>query len=187
MTLNNAGNAIDGEVSILDAQNVTIASAKPLHLVSAAIVGDLSITSDGRIHNEAGWTVGGTTVINAAGQDVVLPADHTFTGAITVIARNLTINDVDDIQFADLTLSGNLTVTSGGNISASGVVTVGGRTDLTAGGNTATITMSNAANNFGGSVNVAGVGNVALTDVNAMVLASRLLWQTQHHRRWQCD
>ena len=66
-------------------------------------------------------------------------------------------------------------MTSGGDISASGVVAVGGRTELVAGGKTSSITFDNVNNDFGGAVSLSEVDNVTLADKNALILGQQTI------------
>jgi len=92
----------------------------------------------------------------------------TFTGLTNL--RNLTLlYDNTPIVLPTLTASGNLTVTAGGAITDSGVLTVAGTTTLTAGaGNN--ITLDNA-DNFG-TVAITSGNNVVLNDTNALDLGA---------------
>ena len=67
-------------------------------------------------------------------------------------------------------MGGNLSANSGnGDITQAGALTVAGTTGLTSG--TGGITLNNAANNFGSTVDASGA-NVALTDANALTLGT---------------
>ncbi len=178
ISLTHADNVIDGDVTIAKAQNVEIVSNSALHIVSANILGDLTLTSSGKVYNADAWVVDGNTYINAAGQDVTLTADHDFKGSVTIIARNLTINDINGINFGALTLSGSLSVTAGGAITSSGAITVAGRTSLKTTGGAAAIDLQNAGNDFQGAVSVAGLGQVALRDANGIILGNSTVGST---------
>jgi hypothetical protein len=141
-------------------------------MVSADISRNLTITSTGRVYNMSGWTVAGDTTINAAGQNVEITADHDFTGSVTVIAENLTIHDINDITFDAITLTGNLTILATGDVTATGIVSVAGRTDIDAGSATGAVTFMNAANDFVGAVSIIQGGDVALRDVNGLIVGN---------------
>ena len=105
LSLLNAGNSIDGDMTILGADQVSITTKTALHIVEAEVANNLILNSEGRLYNANGWDVAGTTVINAAGQDVVLTAAHDFKNSVSITARSLTINDVNDIVFDSITLT----------------------------------------------------------------------------------
>ena len=151
-------------------RNVTLASDGALHLISAAVSGDLHLSSTGLIHNTNAWTVAGETFIDAAGQDVVLTAGHDFEGAVHITARNVFINDVDNLVLGNLVLSGNLTVTAGGALTSTGSVQVAGTTSLTANG----ISLTQAGNDFVGTVQITSSDDVTLRDANALDLGTSI-------------
>ena len=175
LSLLNAGNSIDGDMTILGADQVSITTKTALHIVEAEVANNLILNSEGRLYNANGWDVAGTTVINAAGQDVVLTAAHDFKNSVSITARSLTINDVNDIVFDSITLTGNLKVTAAGSITATGTVKVDGRTELIAGGSSSDIVFNNVNNDFIGSVSVSNVRDVSLKDKNSMVLGQQAI------------
>ncbi|MBA5867991.1 MAG: filamentous hemagglutinin N-terminal domain-containing protein [Nitrospira sp. CR1.3] len=86
--------------------------------------------------------------------------------------RNLTLtfdNAPVTLPALTLTAGGNLNVTAGGAITDTGNLIVPGTTTLAAGANN--ITLDNA-NNFTGAVSVTSGNNVALNDINALVLGA---------------
>jgi hypothetical protein len=168
ITLDAAGNRFTGDVTVTSGRDVTIAADGGLHLISAAVSGDLRLTTTGLLHNTNAWTVAGETFIDAAGQDVVLTAAHDFTGAVHIIARNVIINDVNGLVLGNVALSGSLAVTAGGVLSSTGTLQVAGSTSLTADG----ISLTQAGNDFTGTVQISSTGSVALRDANALDLGS---------------
>lgn len=88
-------------------------------------------------------------------------------------ARNWEVNfDNADVTIPTLTLSGNLSVTSGKNITQSAVINVTtGTTTLAGSGSTSAITLDTFDNNFGGAVLVntaTSSGAVKIKDTNAI-------------------
>jgi hypothetical protein len=72
------------------------------------------------------------------------------------------------VSFPVTTLTGNLNVTSGGNVSQTGVLTVNGTTCICASGS---ITLTNASNDFGGALSLTG-GTTQITDMNGLTLGT---------------
>ena len=80
--------------------------------------------------------------------------------------------DSKALALGNANISGNLGLTAGGAVTQAGGATlaVGGTTSLSAAGQD--ITLANAGNNFGGSVQIAAGKNVSLRDVDALDLAA---------------
>ena len=156
--------------------DVRIRSIGGLHMVSARIGNNLYIEAMAPVSGESqgvrnndGWEVQGWTQIEAAGQDVVLTADHQFVGAVSINARNVIINDIDDIVLGHLNITGSLTVIGGGNITlaAGGAVVVAGLTTLTA---TQAINLGGTGNNFNGLA-ITQAQSALITDLSGLNLA----------------
>jgi len=166
--------AIDiGEVDI--ANNMTITSTTDRNLTN--ILG--SSGAAGSV------LVRGTTSINVGAGDVTIDGVHTDFNFIGLVARNVTLNDTNAMQFAATTLSGNLSETAVGPIASTGAVIVAGTTSLTA--NTGGfgyadpyINLTNAANHFGGAVTLSVPttgetrtgGHITMRDSGAMTVTS---------------
>ena len=117
----------------------------------AVLAGTISLTSTGG---------GNITAINGA---------NDFTGTLTLKGGTVEIRDANGLAVVlgtgtttlnagdTLTLSGSagsLDATSGGAVSQSGALTVTGTTDIDAG--SSSVTLTDAGNDFGGQVTVAG-------------------------------
>ncbi|MEJ2573160.1 MAG: hypothetical protein P8164_06150, partial [Gammaproteobacteria bacterium] len=92
---------------------------------------------------------------------------------IPTTARNLTIIfDNAPVVMPLTTLTGDLVVIAGGDISQVGVVTVAGTSSLNAGAHA--ITLDNTANDFTGAVTLinSGTNDIVVTDVNAIILGT---------------
>ena len=107
-------------------------------------------------------TDSGSSVLNAGGALVV---SGTATGGLTATTTGAASN----ISFGNTTVGGALNVTSGGVINQNGVLTntltVNGASALNAVSN---INLSNASNNFVGTVAATAGGQTLLTDINAL-------------------
>ena len=138
-------------------------------LPALALPGTLQVTANGPITDNGALTVAGATTLAAgAGNDITLDNADDFGGAVSVTSgNNVTLNDVNSLTLGASTVSGNLTLAANGLISDNGAVTVGGTTALAAGGND--ITLDNA-DDFGGAVSILSGNNVALNDVNSLIV-----------------
>ncbi|MBF0181244.1 MAG: hypothetical protein HQM03_14570, partial [Magnetococcales bacterium] len=172
VVLDGAGNDFGGAVTIVHAKDVTLRDANALSLANAVIAGNLNLHATGTLSNASAataWTVTGTTTLDADGGDVLLAsANNDFSGAIGIVdGRNVTLVDVNSALLGNVTLSGDLTMTTGGLLNATGVVVVPGAVVLDAGAND--IVFGNADNDFG-SLRLVQVGSATITDKNALRL-----------------
>jgi len=99
-----------------------------------------------------------TTGVTALTAVSTLKADGT-SGDLTTTSAGLTFGD------AAATVSGNLIATSIGAVDQTGLLTVSGTSNIAAGTNS--VTLANAANDFGGALTVAG-GATSIKDRNAL-------------------
>jgi hypothetical protein len=143
---------------------------------SVAITGDLKITaSAGNITGTGAMVVGGNSTFTANGTKANIDvgnAGNNFTGTVALVGaslQNVTVADTSALALQVDSLSGNLAVTSGGAVTQSAVLNVAGTTTVAATGQAVTLTM--AANNFGGAVSVTG-NDVTLVDANAIALGA---------------
>ena len=201
ITLNTAGNDFTGTVGVSRAFNVALRDANALTLGASTISGTLGGTTGGALSQSGALNVMGPTsfTATAANTDIMMGTQaNNFGGALsfggtlgnfrdvsirninagaTVPAvagltalRNLTLtynNAPVTLPALTLTAGGSLNVTAGGAITDSGNLLVPGTTTLVAGAND--ITLDNT-NNFS-TVGITSGNNVALTDINALVLA----------------
>jgi hypothetical protein len=113
-------------------------------------------------------------VINAGSGNILLndPAND-FSGSTSVAANttgavSFTNMNSGGINLAASSVGGALTLISGGPITQTGAITVGGTSTINAGANPITL---NAANDYLGTVNLTG-SNVSITDVNSITLGA---------------
>ncbi len=135
INLTNANNELLGDVRILNGEDVEIRTASALHLVSATICNNLNVYTGGKVYNSDAWVVVGDVVIDAGGADVDLTAGHDFKGSVSILdARNVVLNDVNELSFSTVEISGALTLTAGGAVSqtAGSTFTVDGSSTMTA-------------------------------------------------------
>ena len=174
ITLNNAGNAFTGAVSVTTGKNVLLTNSIATALGASTVSGTLGVTSNGAITQTGALTVtGATTLAAGAANNITLNnAGNAFTGAVGVTTGDnvLLTNNIATVLGAS-TVSGTLGVTSNGAITQTGALTVTGATTLAAGAAN-NITLNNAGNAFTGAVGVTTGKNVLLTNSIATALGA---------------
>lgn len=156
------------DVNLRDANNIQIA---PDGLTST-VSGNLTVTAGGAITDGSGnvlVTAGKTTLKGTA---ITLDsAANNFNELAVTSGTNVSLRDADALILAASKISGALQVETGGELSQSGALSVkSGTTTLIAGpGND--ISLDNAGNDFQ-TVVVTSANNVALRDLNAIVLGT---------------
>lgn len=130
-------------------------------LVLASMDADITQLS-GRIQ------VGGDLLAIAGSGDIALvQADNRFEGTLTLRGGDIAVAG-GDLDLADVTAAGDLSLTGTGAITQQGAVNVSGSSDLTAVGG---ITLVHEGNEFGGPVSLTG-GAVAIRDADALTLGT---------------
>ncbi len=181
--------------------DATIVNVGPVMLKDTAVAGNLDVTAGGDITDTGTVEVGGTTDLDANGNDVILDTTaNDFTGPVNVTnATNVTLDDKNAINLGNIAATGNLDVDSGGNVTVTGTVNVDGSANIDAnanGGSTGgtiadtgagvldiegattldagdqNVALDNANNDFTGVVNVTNAANVALDDQNELILGN---------------
>ncbi|RCS49413.1 hypothetical protein DTL42_12875 [Bremerella cremea] len=169
ITLANAANDFSGSVDVIAAEvSLTDTNAIELGEISA---NKLTVESGGAITQTAGEkvVVAGETALSTSGYAIALTnAANDFGGSVDVAGTEVSLTDANAIELGEISAS-KLTVEAGGAITqtAGEKVVVAGETALSTSG--FAITLTNAGNDFGGSVDVAGA-EVLLTDTNAIEL-----------------
>ena len=174
ITLNNA-NQFAGAVSLTGA-NVAVTDAAGLILGATTATGTLAATAtSGNISQTGALSVAGaSTFTGANGVSITLDQSaNVLTGIVSFVASagnlgSVTLVDTTAVDLQALTLSGNLSVTSGGAVTDSGVLTIGGTTTISAVGQNITL---DSANQFTGAVSLTGA-DVAVTDAAGLNLGT---------------
>lgn len=170
ITLNTAGNDFN-IVAISNANNVILRDANALVLGASNITGTLGVTTSGAITQSSSLVINGTTTLTA-GTTNNITLDNTnndFSTVITPNANDVTLADTNSLTLGASSISGNLTVISGGALADSGNLVVSGTNGLTAttvGGITINSTnnqISHANLTNSGSGNIQLVSSVPLT------------------------
>jgi hypothetical protein len=172
ITLNNA-NQFTGAVSLIGA-NVAVTDAADLILGKTTTTGTFNATATtGNISQTGALNVtGASTFTGANGVSITLDQSaNVLTGIVSFVASSgnlgdVTLVDTTAVDLQALTLRGNLSITSGGTVTDSGVLAIGGITTISAAGQNITL---DTANQFTGAVSLTGA-NVAVTDAAGLIL-----------------
>lgn len=176
-SLNAGGNAITlttatnnfSSVGVTNASNVLLRDTNAIILDASTIGGTFGVTANGAITQSGAVVVSGVTTLAAgAANDITLNnATNNFSTVVTTNGNNLTLTDMNALILGASTISGDLSVTTGGAFTQSAALTVAGVSTFAAGSNN--ITLNNAGNNFN-SVGITNANNVLLTDTNSLIL-----------------
>ncbi len=135
ITLTTPTNQASSGLIVLNAQDLTYTIDGGVILDGSGaedlsnVAGNLTLNATGSITDAGNWIVGGTTTLNASGQNITLDANHDFGGAVSATANDLTIHDAGaggtaGIDFGTVTLTDDLDVTALGAITDSGTINV---------------------------------------------------------------
>ena len=116
-------------------------------------VANLTLSAGGDITQSAALSVAGTSDFTVTGTNAMtLTQANTFTGAITLASGTgaVQLTDSSATILAASTLGGDLTFTSGGNITQTGIISVTGSASFTS--SAGSITLSNASNDLGANL-----------------------------------
>ena len=172
ITLNNPGN--DFATVQLTGNNVSVTDVNGIDMGASTIAGTLGVTAGGAITENGGpilMSGGGTATFNAGANDITLNNAANKFATVQLTGNNVSVQDANAIDLGASAITGNLTVTAGGNITQSGVVTdngVGSIAAFNAGANN--ITLNNPGNDFT-TVQLTG-NNVSITDANGIDLGA---------------
>jgi filamentous hemagglutinin family protein len=171
--------------TISGAVNLT-ATLKNAGLSLAAVTlssgGSLSVTTGGSIAQTAAFTVPGTSSFFAGANAITLNnGSNALTGAVSVFnsgANAVSLINSSALSIGTISVGNTLSLTSGGAISQSGIITAtGGATTLAVTAASSDITLNTQANNFGSSAIVFGgtqsnIRDVAIRNINASAAMS---------------
>ena len=178
----NGGGGITQSGGTISAQTLTLyASGNAINLANGAnafgAVGlngapssvSLTNTLDINQLGTAAWNLGAAPImLNAGAHDIALTnAGNTF-GTVTLSGRNATVIEAAATDLGIASLTGNLTVSSTGQVTQSGALAVGGNVAVTTSVNAGDVTI----NNSGATASIIGNtlvgGNYTLTSVGAV-------------------
>ena len=168
-----AGNDFQSSVTLATtgANAITIQDANSIDFTGITTTDNLTVTAGSNVTDTGAVSVSGTASITAGGLITLNTAANDFGLAVSVpSATNVTLFDTDNIDLGAMSVT-SLTVTAGGAVTQSGILTVSGDTSVGAGaGNN--ITLTNGSNDFTGGVRIVSGLNVGLQDTNAIVLGN---------------
>ena len=166
ITLTNAANEFTGAVS-LTGSSAAVTDATALNLGNTALGGGSLVVATAGAITQSGAITAGAASFNAGANPITLTnAANDFTGAVSLTGTDVSITDANALTLAAVSAS-FLTVNAASiDQDASGIV-VSGTATLNAG----TISLTSGTNDFGTVVATSG-GNVAITDANAITIAS---------------
>ena len=164
ITLENAANDF-GSLKV-NAGNASVVDANQVSLAASTVTGNLTLSTTGNITQSGALDVDGAADLNANGADITLENAANDFGSLKVNAGNASITDANQVVLAASTVTGNLTLSTTGDITQSGALDVDGTVDLSSNGGD--INLTNVSNDFGTlKVNAA---NAELVDANQLSL-----------------
>jgi filamentous hemagglutinin family protein len=148
-----------------------------INLLGVTLTGDLDVNAGGAISENGPLIVNGAgktaTFTAGSGNDITLDTQNNdFNTVIIASGNDVKVGDVNGINLGASTVSGNLNVTSGGDITETGVLTVNGAgktATFNAAGNN--IFLDTQDNDFD-TVVISSGNNVGLKDVSAINLGN---------------
>ena len=162
IVLQNTSN--DFSTLALNGVNASVVDTNELSLAASTLTANLTVTTGGDLTQTGTVDVANATTLTATGSDIDLQNSSNDFNSLALIGANATVVDINELSLADSTLTGNLTVTTGGDLTQTDTLDVAGATALTATG--FGIDLQNASNDF---------NSVALNSANATVVDSNSL------------
>lgn len=171
LDLTSSGNDIDN-LSLSVTGNATLNNTGLLNIGSSSVGGDLGITTTGAITTTGPISVGGSTTIDSGGSTVNLSnTANDFNSVTATNVGDIHIGDSNGLTIDQIVSSGVLNIdVLAGDVLSTGSLTVAGTTTLSSG--TGAINLSNAANDFSGTVSIGTSGAVTLHDMNDLTLGT---------------
>ena len=181
---------ISAALAITSAGAVTLTADDAVNInsggsITASGAGNVSITAndvttDGNsfdvIQMSSGTSIdagSGTITLSAVGTNAT---NNTLRQLTTTNSSStaLVINALGNVAFNDtVNVTGDISVTSSGNISQTAALTIGGASSFDTSASTGTITLTNTSNDFTGAVTLAsGTGAVQIFDSATLILAT---------------
>jgi hypothetical protein len=135
--------------------------------------GRVELFSDGSI-SVPGLITGGEAILLAQTGIAANTYMPSGVAATSTISGDISINSNLYVKLNTISAPGNLTITSSGNINQNNPITVAGIASFNAANG---IDLTNASNNFMGTVNLSnsGTNNVAITDANSITIGTTSL------------
>ena len=173
------------------ANNITIRASSALTLGAVTTSGNLSVQTNGALAQAQSTTIltgaGGSNFNAGAGAITLNNVGNDFSGSVSLRntgANNIAIRDINALNLAGVSMtptsSGSLTVVTGtgasnngGDITQTGAIVTGtGASSFIAGGSGSSIMLTNASNDFRGSVGLFAWRDASITDVASLQLGA---------------
>ncbi|MDO9218985.1 MAG: hypothetical protein Q7U14_17055, partial [Lacisediminimonas sp.] len=177
LVLNNATTLNDLGVSVNGSGTATGLGVGNLNVGGGATL----IATGGAIVQSAGTTIvldnAARTAVISAGNASATTYAITLDGAgndfanVQLTGSNVTLTDIDGINLAASTVTGNLVLNAGGPVTDSGVLQVSGTARVVTTGADSAITLD-SNNNFGGALSIDTLSNVTINDSNGVVFGA---------------
>ncbi len=163
ITLDNTGNDF-GTVE-LTGSDVTVVDSDDIDL-GASTATNLDVTAGGAVTDSGTLNVTGTASVDARTNAITLDETTNDFGTVELTGSDVTVVDSDDIDLGASTVTGDLEVMAGGDVTDSGVVMVTGMAQFTV-PDAGNITLDSVTSNYAGNVTFSSGGtlnNVAIVD-----------------------
>jgi filamentous hemagglutinin family protein len=171
LSLDDRKNVLRGRVKLTGGADVLLAWAGNL-AIGGDVGGKLVLTGSGPVIQTAGDAlhVAGTSSIDAgAGAVTLTEKDNHFGGALSLKGGAVSVIDKGALALGESSVTGSLSIISGGALTQAGALAVGGAASINAAGQA--ITLTNAGNDFAGDLSLTGAA-IQVTDKNALALGS---------------
>ncbi|EEF58979.1 beta strand repeat-containing protein [Pedosphaera parvula] len=182
VTLNNVANNFS-TATITAANNVTLATSSALNFGNSMITGNLTVTTAGAITQSGALRVAlsrtATFSAGSANNIVLNQVANDFPTVVITSGKDVTISDINSLNFGASTISGNLWVNTSGAITQFGALSVNGAgsSAFFYAGSGNNIILSNPGNDFA-TVSIASAKDVTLVDINGLTLGSSTIGGT---------
>ncbi|MCW9015040.1 MAG: filamentous hemagglutinin N-terminal domain-containing protein [Gammaproteobacteria bacterium] len=168
--LDSSNNSFGGVVNFAAAsgtlRDVHITDDTALELGAITLTRDLTINAGGAVTQNGDLNIAGITSVSAAGYDIDLDAMGNDFNGVSINGANVSLRDSNELSLGSSSVTGNLLLISGGAITQSGSLDIGGLTTVSAAGYD--VDLDDLGNDFNGvSINAA---NVSLRDSNELSL-----------------
>ena len=186
VTLENTGNDF-GTVAVTNGATVSLVDSDDLEIGTSSVTGTLTVVSGlGAAHSitQSGVVTvsGGTTTLQAGAGAITLDdASNNFATVVITSGAAVSIRDTDDLEIGTSSVSGALTLQTGGTVGdnltqiGTGISNDGQTTTIIAG--LANVTLENTGNNFG-TVAVTNGATVSIVDSNELILGTSTVSDT---------
>jgi hypothetical protein len=172
ITFTNIGNTFSN-LTVNAGGAVSVANSGSVNLGSVNGPSTFTLSNGGNVSQTGPISIGNATITSMFGSITLNNAANAFSGTVTPTttgANSVSIRDGGDLTIGSgADVGGAATFVSGGSITQSGPLTVGGTTTLQVSGPTSDINLSDSGNDLTGAVNVGNtaVHDLALTNTHA--------------------